>query len=219
VPTPTPPPPEAIAVQESGAAAAVASNGTGAGTVSTGFGGAIVAASTDNVDVPAPTFTQSTAQPSAASALPLTAVSFVSGERRGLSLASQLVVDAEFAEFNVKAGGVPLSLQDVERSLRSPAMLEQLDRLREEIRKDLNLEQSVAITAAGATFGVSVIYVLWLIRGGVLMGSYLSALPAWQVLDPLPILERLKNPAEEEDDSFEEFENQRADPLNSLRGY
>jgi len=201
----------------------VATSGTGAssGGVAAAAGGVDVLgpASTDNGSVVAPSFRQSTVEPSAVSGAPLTPVSFVSGERRGFAFAPQPVVGLEFGQFNLQAGGVPLSPQEVERSLRSPAMLEQLDRIREEIRKDLNLEHTVAITAAGATFGVSVIYVLWLIRGGVLMGSYLSALPAWQVLDPLPVLERLKNPADEEDDSFEEFESPRADPLQSLRGY
>jgi len=30
--------------------------------------------------------------------------------------------------------------------------------------------------------------VIWLIRGGVLLSSMLSALPAWQMLDPLPVV-------------------------------
>ena len=217
VPLVAPPPSNPLALQP------VATSGTGAssGGVAAAAGGVDVLgpASTDNGGVVAPSFRQSTVEPSAVSGAPLTPVSFVSGERRGFAFAPQPVVGLEFGQFNLQAGGVPLSPQEVERSLRSPAMLEQLDRIREEIRKDLNLEHTVAITAAGATFGVSVIYVLWLIRGGVLMGSYLSALPAWQVLDPLPVLERLKNPADEEDDSFEEFESPRADPLQSLRGY
>ena len=215
VPLVAPPPLNPLAIQP------VATSGAGvrSGGVAAGGADSLAQANAENGDVGAPSFTQSTSQPSAVSGAPLTPVSFVSGERRGFALAPQPVAGLEFGQFNLQAGGVPLSPQEVERSLRSPAMLEQLDRMREEIRKDLNLEHTVAITAAGATFGVSVIYVLWLIRGGILMGSYLSALPAWQVLDPLPVLERLKNPADEEDDSFEEFENPRADPLQSLRGY
>ena len=179
---------------------------------------AVVPANTAD-DFAAPLFTQTTGQSITVSGATLAAVSFVSGERRGFALSPQLMADPEFGPFNLQQSGTLFSLQEIERGLRSPAMLEQLDRMREEIRKDLDLERSVAITAAGATFGLSVIYILWLIRGGVLMGSYLSALPAWQVLDPLPVLERLKNPADEEDDLFEEFENSRLDALHSLRGY
>jgi len=32
--------------------------------------------------------------------------------------------------------------------------------------------------------------VIWLIRGGALVGSMLSAMPAWQMIDPLPVLHR-----------------------------
>ena len=35
---------------------------------------------------------------------------------------------------------------------------------------------------------MSIGYVVWLVRGGILMSSMLSALPAWQMIDPLPIL-------------------------------
>ena len=38
------------------------------------------------------------------------------------------------------------------------------------------------------TGGLSVGYVVWLLRGGVLVSSMLSALPAWQMVDPLPVL-------------------------------
>ena len=88
--------------------------------------------------------------------------------------------------------------------------------MREEIRKDFNLDQTVAVSAAGVTFGVSVVYVLWLIRGGVLMGSYLSALPAWRVLDPLPVLSRVDEEAQDDDEALA------AEPRsggNALRGF
>jgi hypothetical protein len=37
---------------------------------------------------------------------------------------------------------------------------------------------------------MSVGYVVWLFRGGLLLGSLLSSLPAWHVIDPLPVLAR-----------------------------
>ena len=203
-----------VAVQQ------VAVSNTGPRRAGVIFEGADAVAPTNTADdFAAPLFTQTTGQSVTVSAATLATASFPSGERRGFALLPQLLDDSEFGLLNLQQSGTPLSLQEIERGLRSPAMLEQLDRMREEIRRDFNLERSVAITAAGATFGLSVIYVLWLIRGGILMGSYLSALPAWQVLDPLPVLERLKNPADEEDDLFEEFENSRLDALHSLRGY
>jgi len=57
--------------------------------------------------------------------------------------------------------------------------------------------------------------VLWLIRGGVLVGSYLSALPAWRMLDPLPVLSRV----DEEEDEEEPLEGGRRDGRDTLRGF
>ncbi len=39
----------------------------------------------------------------------------------------------------------------------------------------------------GVTSGLTIGYVVWLVRGGVLVSSMLSALPAWQMIDPLPV--------------------------------
>ena len=43
-------------------------------------------------------------------------------------------------------------------------------------------------------------YVLWMIRGGVLIGSLLAQMPAWKFVDPLPILEHLDQHLDDADD-------------------
>jgi len=54
---------------------------------------------------------------------------------------------------------------------------------------ELGLERRTVIASAiAATSGLSVGYVIWLVRGGVLVSSMLSALPAWQMIDPLPVV-------------------------------
>jgi hypothetical protein len=47
--------------------------------------------------------------------------------------------------------------------------------------------------------------VLWLVRGEVLLTSLLASLPAWRLIDPLPVLSFLnkRSDDEEEDDSIE----------------
>jgi hypothetical protein len=40
---------------------------------------------------------------------------------------------------------------------------------------------------------------VWLLRGGMLLASLLSSMPAWQFLDPLPILVRKKRDDPSED--------------------
>ena len=69
---------------------------------------------------------------------------------------------------------------------------------------------------AGVSLGLSLVYVLWLIRGGVLMGSYLSALPAWRVLDPLPVLSRVDEEAEEDDEALDAVAERSGNPLRNF---
>lgn len=108
-------------------------------------------------------------------------------------------------------------MEDLQRSLRSGSFAENLDQLRNEVQENLALEQSLTISVAGVSLGLSLAYVLWLIRGGVLMGSYLSALPAWRILDPLPVLAR---PEEEDEAEDEGLSEERRDAGQSvLRGF
>lgn len=54
--------------------------------------------------------------------------------------------------------------------------------------------------------GLSVGYVLWLLRGGALIASLLSSLPAWRLVDPLPVLGSMGGRAgDEDDDSLEDL--------------
>ena len=46
-------------------------------------------------------------------------------------------------------------------------------------------------------------YVAWLIRGGVLVSNLLTSMPAWRLLDPLPILGNVKSGGSDDDDSLE----------------
>jgi hypothetical protein len=114
------------------------------------------------------------------------------------------------------AGGEGSRLDDLQRSLRSTAFTGELDRLRQSVREELDLDQSMAVSAVSVSFGLSLVYILWLIRGGVLLGSYLSALPAWRILDPLPVLSRV----DEEDESEEEpLHDEGHRGRNTLRGF
>jgi hypothetical protein len=61
--------------------------------------------------------------------------------------------------------------------------------------------------------------VLWLIRGGVLLGSYLSAMPAWRLLDPLPVLARSDDEDEDKEDDEEPLSTIAPLPPDPLRGF
>ena len=55
-------------------------------------------------------------------------------------------------------------------------------------------------TAAMASTSLSVGYVVWVLRGGTLLASMLSAIPAWRTFDPLSIIETFKEDESDEED-------------------
>ena len=64
----------------------------------------------------------------------------------------------------------------------------------------------VAGTASLVSVGVSVMYFMWAVRAGSVLSSLLSSMPAWKLVDPLPILDQIagsragKRAREEEED-------------------
>lgn len=57
-------------------------------------------------------------------------------------------------------------------------------------------------SAAVVTTSLSVGYVIWILRGGSLLTTFMSALPAWQAFDPLPVLQSFHKATEEDDDTL-----------------
>ena len=85
----------------------------------------------------------------------------------------------------------------------SDQMYQYFDDLRESLRQE---QQSTALTVGSSvamTSGFSVGYVVWLLRGGVLASTVLSSLPAWQFLDPLPVLARVGSDDDEDEESLD----------------
>ncbi|HLQ44891.1 MAG TPA: hypothetical protein VK137_09200, partial [Planctomycetaceae bacterium] len=78
-----------------------------------------------------------------------------------------------------------------------------LDEVRQAVDDEVQT-QTVFVGAALATAsGLSVGYVIWLARSGVLLTSLLAQLPAWRLVDPLVVLDyaddrRSQNPRDDE---------------------
>ena len=79
----------------------------------------------------------------------------------------------------------------------------EFDRQREEMVEQIANTQTLIGSSFTISSGLSVGYLLWLIRGGTLMGSVLSSLPAWRLVDPLPVLGSLGDDYGEDDESLE----------------
>jgi hypothetical protein len=63
----------------------------------------------------------------------------------------------------------------------------------DKVQEQLSVEHKfhvIAGTASLASVGMSIVYFLWAVRAGSVMSSLLSSLPAWNMVDPLPILEQ-----------------------------
>jgi hypothetical protein len=79
-------------------------------------------------------------------------------------------------------------------------MAHSLDEVKGEMANDIAFHKMVLGSAITVSTGLSVGYVVWLLRGGMLLSTLLSSLPAWQILDPLPILARRNDDDRLEDD-------------------
>ena len=107
-------------------------------------------------------------------------------------------------------------------TVKQSAFTSELVKLREDINDAVVLDKTIVATSAALSTSVSIGYVIWILRGGVLLSSLLAALPAWRSIDPLPVLANLKgrNLNEGEDDSLQNLlkkarkTNESADNLN-----
>ena len=91
-------------------------------------------------------------------------------------------------------------------AMAAPEVRQALDEARERVQEEAKVEARVAGSVFVVSTGLSVGYVLWLLRGGALIASLLSSLPAWRLVDPLPVLGSMGGRAgEEDDDSLEDL--------------
>jgi len=92
---------------------------------------------------------------------------------------------------------------------------ESLDAVKQEMTSHSRLSKVYLGSAVVSSIGLSVGYVVWLLRGGMLLASFLSSMPAWQFLDPLPILARKREDERSEDkESLESIVNKQPEEVD-----
>ena len=79
-----------------------------------------------------------------------------------------------------------------------------LESLRENLREQDEIQTRGTVALAAGSLSMTLAYLLWLVRGGALVASALSALPAWRILDPLPVLSRMNDDEDDEADADDE---------------
>ena len=89
------------------------------------------------------------------------------------------------------------------------SMSRDLDMFDYDFKVEGAVDQVTFATLSSITSVLTVGYVLWMVRGGMLMASFVSSIPAWQSVDPLNIVEfGSLGSAEGDDESLESIVNQ-----------
>jgi hypothetical protein len=99
---------------------------------------------------------------------------------------------------------------DIVSALRERLLDQGLNLLHDAEQTRRHAMQNMQFAGAVLVGGLSVGYVLWLARGGVLMASLMSALPAWTSVDPLPVLARTKRREPKDDPARDDRDGESA---------
>jgi hypothetical protein len=128
-------------------------------------------------------------------------------EARLLGLAERLVHEGH------RARGIATMLE-LPVWKNGPRLVISLDRLWEQIGAIHDSARTEALSytasplafgAGGMTMAAAVTYLLWYLRGGVLMATLLSQIPTWRMIDPLPVLESFNDRKREIKDDMQSF--------------
>ena len=101
--------------------------------------------------------------------------------------------EAVLAEAALAPQFTQLSSSVLNQLMRGDELSRKFEEVQRQIQQQSETRAAVIGSSILATGGVSIGYVVWLVRGGVLMSSMMSALPAWQMVDPLPVLAAARN--------------------------
>jgi hypothetical protein len=75
-----------------------------------------------------------------------------------------------------------------------------VQKTRNDINQKIKFDGNVVASSTAVSAGLSIGYVIWLVRGGALISSLLASIPAWQLVDPLPVLGSMGGGASDDDD-------------------
>ncbi|MDB5999319.1 MAG: dpp5 [Rhizobacter sp.] len=88
---------------------------------------------------------------------------------------------------------------DIGTAVRERSLAQAMDKVRDDAEVRETASKQIVVSSAAVSAGLSIGYVVWLARGGALLGSMMSALPAWHLVDPLPVLSQVRRRGESAD--------------------
>lgn len=117
------------------------------------------------------------------------------------------IASAILPDLNVVGELVPEPMHDLTLSiLQNHAMWNQFNSFRDDVnsrRESTTLMENIVVgTTTAVSGGLTVGYVIWLIRGGSLLATMMSVMPTWISFDPLPVMDQF-----EEGDLIEDEES------------
>jgi hypothetical protein len=104
-----------------------------------------------------------------------------------------------FSRIRTAAEGAEYA-QIVRAALSDRGFIEDVQKVGDDAKQTLKLDRNVVASTTAVSAGLSIGYVIWLVRGGALLSSLLASIPAWRVMDPLPILGSMGEDGEQSDD-------------------
>lgn len=184
-----------------------AGGGSGSGTTTIPFNN-VSTPPRSFVDSTTPTSTQSPVSEFVASPLePLLPGATTSTIRNIVRAIERPIASAMFPDLVAVSELVPEPVHDLTLSiLENHVMWNQLNSFRDDLnshRESTTLMENIVVgTTTAVSGGLTVGYVIWLIRGGSLLATMMSVMPTWISFDPLPVMDQF-----EDDDLIEDEES------------
>jgi hypothetical protein len=98
---------------------------------------------------------------------------------------------------------LPLDAWSPAVALRQAEFRAELAQARDDAATRFETQRTLVASSVAVSTSLSIGYVVWLARGGVLLTSLLASMPAWRSIDPLPVLARVdargRDDAEDDD--------------------
>ena len=86
---------------------------------------------------------------------------------------------------------------------KNSAFWKDMEEIEQVVEKDMKISANVERSALGVTAGLSVGYIVYMLRSGYLVSCILANLPAWKMVDPMPVFDDVLRGADEDDESLE----------------
>lgn len=98
---------------------------------------------------------------------------------------------------------IPAQIQQLINNELFNGLANNLDNTKDQFREAATLGKTIQVSTVALSTGLSVGYIIWILRGGVIVASMMSAMPAWRFIDPLPVLDNLEEDPENDSESLE----------------